>query len=108
VACIYFRIAPRFYVDDIRAVSPVDQAVIDPIAGVASWRVPGFEVDTFVHELRTIDHHLSASSIAFGNNYSFLLSCRLHNICNPHHQLFIFILFYFFSKKRRATDFKVK
>jgi hypothetical protein len=41
-------------------VSPVDQAVIDLVAGAAVWRVPGFEVDSFVHEIRALDRHLSA------------------------------------------------
>ena len=42
--------------------SPVDQAVIDLVTGAAVWVVPGFEVDSFVHEIRALDRHLSASS----------------------------------------------
>jgi hypothetical protein len=35
--------------------------LIDLVAGAAVWRVPGFEVDSFVHEVRALDRHLSAS-----------------------------------------------
>jgi hypothetical protein len=41
-------------------VSSVDQAVIDLVEGVPIWGVPGLEVDSFVHEVRTFDHHLPA------------------------------------------------
>jgi hypothetical protein len=49
--CLYT--SPRLYVDEIREVLTVDQAVIDLFgdAGAAAWRVPGFEVDLFVHEV---------------------------------------------------------
>jgi hypothetical protein len=38
--------------------SVVDQAVIDLVEGVPIWGVPGLEVDSCVHELRTFDHHM--------------------------------------------------
>jgi hypothetical protein len=34
--------------------------VIDLIESVSIWGVPGLEVDLFVHEVRTFDHHLPA------------------------------------------------
>jgi hypothetical protein len=40
--------------------SSVDQAVIYLVEGVSIWGVPGFEVDSFVHEVRTFDLHLPA------------------------------------------------
>jgi hypothetical protein len=48
----------KFY--DVRKVSSVDQAVIDLVESGSIWGVPGLEVDSFVHELRTFDHHLPA------------------------------------------------
>jgi hypothetical protein len=42
---------------NVRIVSSVDQAVIDLVEGV-SWGVSNFEVDSFVHEVRTFDRHL--------------------------------------------------
>jgi hypothetical protein len=45
----------RLHVDDVRKVSPDDQAVIDLVAIEAVWRIPGFEVDSFVHEVRALD-----------------------------------------------------
>jgi hypothetical protein len=41
-------------------VSSVNQAVIDLVEGVFIWGVPGLEVDSFVHEIRTFDCHLPA------------------------------------------------
>jgi hypothetical protein len=41
-------------------VSSVDQTVIDLIESVSIWSVPGLEVDSFVHEVRTFDRHLPA------------------------------------------------
>jgi hypothetical protein len=41
-------------------VSSVEQAVIDLVKGVPIWGVPGLEVDSFVHEVRTFDRHLPA------------------------------------------------
>jgi hypothetical protein len=38
----------------------VDQVVIDLVEGGSIWGVPGLEVDSFVHEVRTFDHHLPA------------------------------------------------
>jgi hypothetical protein len=32
--------------------------VIDLVEGVSIWRVPGLEVDSFVHEVRTFDRYL--------------------------------------------------
>jgi hypothetical protein len=40
--------------------SSVDQTVIDLVEGVSIWGVPGLEVDSFVHEVRTFDRHLPA------------------------------------------------
>jgi hypothetical protein len=40
--------------------SSVNQAVIDLVEGVSIWGVPGLEVDSFVHEVRTFDRHLPA------------------------------------------------
>jgi hypothetical protein len=51
---------PRRIIYDIRKVSSVDQAVIDLVEGVSIWGVPGLEVDSFVDEVRTSDHHLPA------------------------------------------------
>jgi hypothetical protein len=45
-----------------REVSLVEQAVTDLVAGAAVWRVPSFEVNLFVHEVRYFDRYLSASS----------------------------------------------
>jgi hypothetical protein len=42
-------------------VSSVDQAVIDLFEGVSIWGVPGLEVDSLVHEVRTFDRHLPTS-----------------------------------------------
>jgi hypothetical protein len=39
-------------------VSSVDQALIDLVDGVSIWGVPGLEVDSFVHEVRSFDRHL--------------------------------------------------
>jgi hypothetical protein len=44
------------------SVSSVDQAVIDLVEGVFIWGVPGLEVCSFVHEVRTFDRHLPACS----------------------------------------------
>jgi hypothetical protein len=41
-------------------VSSVDQAVIDLVEGVSMWKVPGLEVDSYVHEVRTFDCHSTA------------------------------------------------
>jgi hypothetical protein len=41
-------------------VSSVNQVVIDLIEGVSISGVPGLEVDSFVHEVRTFDRHLPA------------------------------------------------
>jgi hypothetical protein len=41
-------------------VTSVDQAVIDQVEGVSIWGVPGLEMDSFVHEIRTFDRHLPA------------------------------------------------
>jgi hypothetical protein len=57
VVWIFVRTSPRLYVNDARKVSPVDL-----VAGGAVWRMPGFEVDFFVHEVRYLGRHLSASS----------------------------------------------
>jgi hypothetical protein len=43
-------------------VSSIDQAVIDVVEGVFIWGVPGLEVNSFVHEVRTFDRHLPACS----------------------------------------------
>jgi hypothetical protein len=40
--------------------SLVNQAVIDLVEGVSIWGVPGLEVDSYVHEVRTFDRHLPA------------------------------------------------
>jgi hypothetical protein len=48
----------RHNIYDVRKVSSVDQAVIDLVEGVSIWR--GLEVDSFVHEVRSFDRHLSA------------------------------------------------
>jgi hypothetical protein len=34
--------------------------MIDLVEGVSIWGVPGLEVDSFVHEVRTFDRHLPA------------------------------------------------
>jgi hypothetical protein len=41
-------------------VSCVDQSVIDLGESKSMWGVPGLEVDSFVHEVRTFDRHLPA------------------------------------------------
>jgi hypothetical protein len=38
----------------------VDQAVIDLVESVSIWGVPGLEMDSLVHEVRTFDRHLPA------------------------------------------------
>jgi hypothetical protein len=50
---------PRHNIYDVRKVSSVDQ-VIDLVEGVSIWGVPGLEVDSFVHEVRSFDRHLPA------------------------------------------------
>jgi hypothetical protein len=40
--------------------SLVDQTLIDLDANAAFWRVPGFQVDSLVHEVRALDRHLFA------------------------------------------------
>jgi hypothetical protein len=45
---------------EVRKVSSVDQAVIVLVEVVSTWGVPGLEVDSFVHEIRTFDRHLPA------------------------------------------------
>jgi hypothetical protein len=37
---------------------PPLRAIIDLVEGVSIWGVPGLEVDSFVHEVRTFDRHL--------------------------------------------------
>jgi hypothetical protein len=32
--------------------------LVDLVEGVSIWGVPGLEMDSFVHEVRTFDHHL--------------------------------------------------
>jgi hypothetical protein len=51
---------PHHNIYDVRKVSSVDQAVIDLVEGESIWEVPGLEVDSFVHEVRTFDRHLPA------------------------------------------------
>jgi hypothetical protein len=41
-------------------VSSVDQTVIDLVEGVSIWGVPGLEVVSFLHEVRTFDRNLLA------------------------------------------------
>jgi hypothetical protein len=48
------------YVYDVRKVSSVAQAVIDLVEGVSISGVPGLEVNSFGHEVRTFDRHLPA------------------------------------------------
>jgi hypothetical protein len=36
--------------------SPVDQAMINLVTGVAVWRESGFEVDSFVHEVLALGY----------------------------------------------------
>jgi hypothetical protein len=50
----------RHPIYDVRKVSSVDQAVIDLVEDVPIWGVPGLEVDSYVHEVRTFDRHLPA------------------------------------------------
>jgi hypothetical protein len=50
----------RHNIYDVRKVSFVEKAVIDLVEGVSIWGVPGLEVDSFVHEVRTFDRHLPA------------------------------------------------
>jgi hypothetical protein len=52
---------PRHNIYDVRKVSSVDQALIDLVENASIWGVPGLEVDSFVHEVRTFDPHLPAS-----------------------------------------------
>jgi hypothetical protein len=52
--------APLRVIYDVRKVSFVDQALIDLVESVSIWGVPGLEVDSFVHEVRTFDRHLPA------------------------------------------------
>jgi hypothetical protein len=51
---------PRHNIYYDRKISSVDQAVINLVEGVSIWGVPGMEVDSFVHEVRTFDRHLPA------------------------------------------------
>jgi hypothetical protein len=37
-----------------------NKAVIDLVENVSIWGVPGLEVDSFVHEVRTFDRNLPA------------------------------------------------
>jgi hypothetical protein len=82
-------------------VSFVDQAVIDLVEGVSIWGVPGLEVDSFVHELRTFDRHLPVYSKVDQSEaisictlmqtvlaYPWLMYCFPANLCvrANHHQ----------------------
>jgi hypothetical protein len=51
---------PRHNIYDVKKLSSVDQAVINLVEGVSIWGVPGSEVNSFVHEVRTFDRHLPA------------------------------------------------
>jgi hypothetical protein len=55
---LHFGQHPRF--TGIRKLSSVDQAVIDLVETMSIWGVPGLEVNSFVHEVRTFDRHLPA------------------------------------------------
>jgi hypothetical protein len=78
--------------------------VIDLVAGAAVCRVPSFEVDSFVNEVRALDRHLSAISKADQSEAVFVCtimqaltpSSRLVYCCPsdfsvriPHHQLHV-------------------
>jgi hypothetical protein len=65
----------HLYVNIVREVSPIVQAVIDLVSSAAVWRVTGFEVDSFVHEVRALDRHLSASSKV--DQLEAVLSCTI-------------------------------
>jgi hypothetical protein len=56
-------------------VSSVDQAVIDLVEGLSIWGVPGLEVDSFVHEVRTIDRHLPACGKVDQSEAIFICAC---------------------------------
>jgi hypothetical protein len=69
-------------------VSSVDQAVINLVEGVSIWRVPGLEVDSFVHEERTFDRHLPACGKVEQSEAIFIctlmqavLAYRIKNTC---------------------------
>jgi hypothetical protein len=65
-------------VDDASEVSPVNQVVIDLAAGAADSRAPGFEMDSFVHEVRAFDRHLTASKKIYQSEAVLsVLSCKL-------------------------------
>jgi hypothetical protein len=48
----------RQHIYDAGKVSFVDRAMIDLAEGVSIGGVPGLEVDSFVHDVRTFDRHL--------------------------------------------------
>jgi hypothetical protein len=73
VACVFTSL----YVDEVREVPSVDQAVIDLVAGARVWRVSGFEVHSFMHEVRALDHHLSASSKVYQSDSVFVCTIKL-------------------------------
>jgi hypothetical protein len=50
VVRVNVRTPPRPHVYDVGEVSPAGQTMIDLVLSAAVWRVPGFEVDLFVHE----------------------------------------------------------
>jgi hypothetical protein len=51
VVRVNVRTPPRPHVYDVGEVSPVDQTMIDLVSSAAVWRVPGFGMDSFVHEV---------------------------------------------------------
>jgi hypothetical protein len=52
----------------------VDQALIDLVEGVSIWGVPGLELDSFVHEIRVFDRHLSACGKVYQSEAIFICS----------------------------------
>jgi hypothetical protein len=70
----------------------VDQGAIDLVEGVFIWGVPGLEVDSYVHEVRTFDRHLRACSKVLSP-----FAVGLHCVDLSHFFFFFFFVIRVFS-----------
>jgi hypothetical protein len=58
-----------------------DQTVINLVEGVSIWGVPGLEVDSFVHEVRTLDRNLPACGKVDQSEAIFICTVYSHAGC---------------------------
>jgi hypothetical protein len=71
----------------------VDQAVIDLVEGVSIRGVPGLEVDSFVHKVRTFDLHLLAYSKVVQSEAIFICSLMQAVLVYTKHYVKIMVIF---------------